>query len=147
LFGGVAVGVVLLAVIGYLFLQKRKSSSPQSGEGSHTNTGAAASIVSSSYAAQVVSAVPIEASTEYSSNVRYEDEGRSAIPIFAPIHYSPPVTYKDQAREHPDAIAIPEAVAVQANAIFSGSSRSIKADPSGIHHDNEESKNARFYEL
>jgi hypothetical protein len=131
LFGGIAVGMACMAVIGYFVFRQRKVSRPPSGgppSGERTPVHAMVSIVSSSYAtAPMVSAIAIPASSvDHPPDVRHTEPMRDAVPIFAQVHTPGPLTYKDQAREHADAVGVPLAVAV---ARRSDAARSIKAEP------------------
>lgn len=113
---GVAVGMVFTALIAYFVIrsQQRKSSSPPSGESPppvHTTT---ASIVSSSFNAPLVSAIPVRASVDPPQNVAENEHVHEAVPMTASVRDST-LTYKDQAREHPDAVAVPQAVPIGAH--------------------------------
>jgi hypothetical protein len=110
LLGAIALGIVCVAVIGYLVMhrRKRKSRCPPTGAGPPT-----ASMVSS--ATPLVSAIPLDPSVAQPPNVTYKDQVRDAIPMAAASVQPPHLTYKDQAREHPDAVAVPEALAVPAD--------------------------------
>jgi hypothetical protein len=109
--GGVAVGIAIIAVIGYFVLQQKLSSRSLPIEGQPIDTP---SSVSTPYIVPMASVRPI--STSVVGSVR------------------PAVSYKDQARDHADAVALPLAMAVQTR---SDQAHPTKVEPPGTRHDDE----------